>query len=48
MKPKPNPSSGSIVRKITRKTRHKFHSDEKIRIILEGLKKDIFREADSD
>lgn len=38
MKPKANQSPESVVREIKRKTRRKFHSDEKIRIILEGLK----------
>jgi transposase len=31
-------SSESVVREIRRKTRRKFSPDEKIRIILEGLK----------
>jgi len=31
-------SPGSIVREIRRKTRRKFSSEEKIRIVLEGLK----------
>tara|TARA_B100001971_G_scaffold174012_1_gene167130 strand:- start:69 stop:422 length:354 start_codon:yes stop_codon:yes gene_type:complete len=38
MKPKANQSSESVVREIKRKTRRKFQSDEKIRIILDGLK----------
>ena len=35
---KPNPES--IVREIKRKTRRKFSAEEKIRIVLEGLKGD--------
>lgn len=31
-------SPGSVVREIRRKTRRKFSSEEKIRIVLEGLK----------
>ena len=31
-------SSGSVIRDIKRKTRRKYSSEEKIRIILEGLK----------
>ena len=38
MKPKTKKSSESVVREIKRKTRRKFNSEEKIRIILEGLK----------
>ena len=38
MKPKANQSPESVVREIKRKTRRKFQSDEKIRIILDGLK----------
>jgi transposase len=38
MKPKTQKSPESIVREIKRKTRRKFNSEEKIRIILEGLK----------
>jgi transposase len=38
MKPKTNQSPESVVREIKRKTRRKFNSEEKIRIILEGLK----------
>jgi transposase len=38
MKPKTKQSPESVVRKIKRKTRRKFNSEEKIRIILEGLK----------
>ncbi len=45
MKPKTNPSPESVVRELTRKTHRKFHSDEKIRIIMEGLKGDTIREA---
>ena len=38
MKPKDHLSPESVVREIKRKTRRKFSSEEKIRIILEGLK----------
>ncbi len=38
MGPKTNKSPESLVREIKRKTRRKFNSEEKIRIILEGLK----------
>ncbi len=38
MKPKASKNSESVVREIKRKTRRKFNSEEKIRIILEGLK----------
>jgi transposase len=38
MKPKDPKSPESVVREIKRKTRRKFNSEEKIRIILEGLK----------
>jgi transposase len=38
MKPKANRSSESVVREIKRKTRRKFNSEGRIRIILEGLK----------
>ena len=38
MNPKANKSPESVVREIKRKTRRKFTSEEKIRIILEGLK----------
>ena len=38
MEPKTNRSPESVVREIKRKTRRKFNSEEKIRIILEGLK----------
>jgi len=38
MEPKTNRSPESVVREIKRKTRRKFHPEEKIRIILEGLK----------
>ena len=38
MEPKTSKSPESVVRKIKRKTRRKFNSEEKIRIILEGLK----------
>ena len=38
MKPKTNKSPESLVREIKRKTRRKFNPEERIRIILEGLK----------
>jgi transposase len=38
MKPKTNQSHESVVREIKRKIRRKFNPEEKIRIILEGLK----------
>ena len=38
MEPKASRSPESIVKEIKRKTRRKFNSEEKIRIILEGLK----------
>ncbi len=38
MKPKASQSPESVVREIKRKTRRKFNPEEKIRIILEGLK----------
>jgi transposase len=38
MKPKTKQSPESVVREIKRKTRRKFNSEERIRIILEGLK----------
>jgi len=38
MEPKTNRNAESIVREIKRKTRRKFNPEEKIRIILEGLK----------
>ena len=38
MKPKTDRSPGSVVREIKRRTRRKFNPEEKIRIILEGLK----------
>ena len=38
MKPKANQSPESVVREIKRKTRRKFNPEEKIRIILEGLR----------
>ena len=38
MKPKTNRSPESVVREIKRKTRRKFNPEEKISIILEGLK----------
>jgi transposase len=38
MNPKANKSPESVVREIKRKTRRKFTPEERIRIILEGLK----------
>jgi len=38
MEPKASKNPESVVREIKRKTRRKFSSEEKIRIILEGLK----------
>ena len=38
MKPKTKQSPESVVREIKRKTRRRFNSEEKISIILEGLK----------
>ena len=38
MEPRTNKSPESVVREIKHKTRRKFNSEEKIRIILEGLK----------
>ena len=38
MQPKPQNNPETVVREIKRNTRRKFNSEEKIRIILEGLK----------
>ena len=38
MKPKTDRNPESVIREIKRKTRRKFNPEEKIRIILEGLK----------
>jgi transposase len=38
MNPKTKQSPESVVREIRRKTRRKFNSEEKIRIIGEGLR----------
>ena len=38
MEPKTNRSPESVVREIKRKTRRKLNPEERIRIILEGLK----------
>ncbi len=38
MKPKTDRSPESVDREIKRKTRRKFNPEEKIRVILEGLK----------
>ena len=38
MKPKTSKNPETVVREIKRKTRRKFNSEEKFRIILEGLK----------
>ncbi len=49
MEPKTSKSPESVVREIKRKTRRKFNSEEKIRIILEGLKGEaMFREMGMD
>ena len=40
MKPKNHQSPESVLREIKRKTRLKFSGEEKIRIILEGLKRE--------
>jgi len=41
MNAKQNHSPESVVREIRRKTRRKFSSEEKIRIVLEGLKGEV-------
>lgn len=38
MKEKEKPSTEQIVREIKRRTRRKFNSEEKIRIVLDGLR----------
>lgn len=38
MRPKPTQNPESLVKEIKRNTRRKFNSEEKIRIILEGLR----------
>ncbi|HJO62861.1 MAG TPA: hypothetical protein QF571_08600 [Desulfobacterales bacterium] len=38
MIPKTRKSPESVIKEIKRRTRRKFNSEEKIRIILEGLK----------
>ncbi len=38
MSPKDNPCPEAVVREIRRKTRRKFSAEEKIRIVLEGLR----------
>ena len=38
MTPKTRKSSESVVKEVKHRTRRKFNSEEKIRIILEGLK----------
>ncbi len=38
MRAKPNPSPESVVKEIRRHTRRRFTAEEKIRIVLEGLK----------
>ena len=40
MEPKTSKSPESVVREIKRKIRRKFNSEEKIRIILGGLKRE--------
>jgi len=41
MKPKTSKKPESVVREIKRKTRRKFNPEERIRIILEGLKGEV-------
>ena len=41
MNAKQNRSSESVVREIRRKTRKKYSAEEKIRIVLEGLKGEV-------
>ena len=41
MNARQNRSSESVVREIRRKTRKKYSSEEKIRIVLEGLKGEV-------
>lgn len=41
MNAKQNRDSESVVRDIRRKTRRKFSSEEKIRIVLDGLKGEV-------
>lgn len=41
MSPRHNQSPDAVVRDIKRKTRRKFSSEEKIRIVLEGLKGEL-------
>ena len=38
MSPKDNPGPEAVVREIRRKTRRKFSAEEKIRIVLDGLR----------
>ncbi len=38
MSPKENPGPEAVVREIRRKTRRKFSAEEKIRVVLEGLR----------
>jgi transposase len=38
MKEKEKPSTEQIVREIKRRTRRKFNSEEKIRIVIDGLR----------
>jgi len=38
MSPNNNPGPEAVVREIRRKTRRKFSAEEKIRIVLEGLR----------
>ncbi len=38
MSPKPKRESGEIVREIKRRTRRRYSAEEKIRIVLEGLR----------
>ena len=46
MKSKDHQSPESVVREIKRKTRRKFSAEEKIRIILEGLKGEEIKPID--
>ena len=43
MKPRTKRNPESVVREIKRNIRHKFKPDEKIRIILEGLKGEDYK-----
>jgi transposase len=41
MRAKPKPSPESVVKEIRRQTRRRFTAEEKIRIVLEGLKGEV-------